>query len=215
MEGMTVETYNTDNKGMTNAEEVVYTPPQAEVNPHPRGTTKYYQTKMRLNTKQLIKAKLFIDNNIDRLETAMEEDKIKEQDYITTMDTMMIIKRITLPQQQFSIDFIKMINKPLEEKDIRMMEHSQSMFNKLWMGIPSGRASDWTASEGKNCFFNIKHIAGMWDYMEWIKAKNAIQKDAPIIMAFMPEAVKTYKEVLSKWEREFIHPIQRIINKYK
>lgn len=215
MEGMTVETYNTETKGMTKAEQEVYEPPKAEVNPHPRGTTKYYQTKMRLNTKQLIKARLFIDNNIERLETAMEKNEIKEIDYINTLDTMMIIKRITLPQQEFSIEFIKMINKPLKEQEIRMMEHSQTMFNKLWMGIPSGRASDWTTEEDKNCFFNINNIAGLWDYMEHLKAKDAKQKNAPIVMAFMEEEVKLYKEVLPKWEREFIHPIQRIIQKYK
>lgn len=213
MNGLTVETYNSETNNQTHEEEVVYNPPPCDVNPYPRGTTKYYQTKIKLFQKQLIKAKLFIDNNIERLEKATEKNQIKEIDYIKTMDTMMLLKRIVIPQQEFSIKFLKIRNKKMKESEIRTLEHAQTMFNKLWMNIPSGRASDYDPEDDKNNHFNINNIASLWDYMEHIRKKDLKQKDAPMVMGFHHDEVKLYKECLGKWEREIVHPVKAILSR--
>ena len=61
---MTVETYASE-KTLTKTQEITYKPPEDEVNPYPRGTPQYYQTQLKLKTKTLIRARLFLDQNLD------------------------------------------------------------------------------------------------------------------------------------------------------
>ncbi len=210
---MTVETY-TDGKDLQKTSEIRYVPPKEETNPYPKGTPKYYTTSIKLRNKTLIRAKLFLDQNIDRLEQAMEKDQIKEQDYIITMDTMMILKRVVIPHQEASIAFLKMINMDLNMRDVEIMANSQSMFNKIWMNIPSGRASDYNKEDDQNNLFNINNLSSMYLYMEHMKKTNQKQKNSPVVMGFKFKEIKLYKECLIKWEREIVHPVKAIIKKY-
>jgi len=215
MSGLSLECYDSETKQIKEQETYNWTPPPCEENPHPKGTTKYYQTKKRLLQKTFIEAKLFLSTNIQRLEHAMEEDHIKEQDYITTMDTMMLIQRIVIPQQEQSLAILNIINKPLTEYEIRTIEYSQRMFNILWLGIPSGRASDYDPESETNNFFNIITIASYWHYLQHMKQKNMKQKESPMVMSFTEKSIETYKGALSKWEREIQQPVFEIIRKYK
>ena len=164
---------------------------------------------LKLKQRILIQAKLFVSINMGKVEDAMEAGNIKEQEYITTLDTLMIMDQVIIPHTASVIKLIKWYGttqQPLSELSSRMFQKYNNFFEEIWVGRCQ------TKPEGNN-LMDIEQIAAMYAYakMFW-NSKDETKKQAPLLLDFKSDDLKMLKSIMPKWIREKQLPIDRMLD---
>ncbi len=171
-----------------------------------------------------IKAKIFIEKNMENIDEAMGGGDIPDGQYLSTMDTLMIMKNAVLPMRLHTIKALEIYVKSHKKTGGRNMWagdghlperlalfHSwfreyQDAFNKIFMN----RLCD-EPSEGNN-LMSIDQIAIMYDRVaeDW-KGQGGGQ--IVILMWSDKQAIEMFKaQVMPKWNREFKDRMEEELN---
>ena len=162
---------------------------------------------LRLKQRILIQAKLFVSINMGKVEDAMEAGKITEQDYITTLDTLMIMDQVIIPHQASQIKLIKMYRSEWTDGEGRMFEEYNNFFEEIWVSRCQ------TKPEGNN-LMDIEQIAAMYAYAnKFWDGEDKEKHSVPLMLDFKSEDLKLLKSIMPKWKKEKQEPIDRMLER--
>lgn len=205
------ESHTTEPGQATITTQVEYSMPRVDLGPDgevPDST----KVKMLLKLKQriYIQAKLFVSINMGKVEDAMEAGTITEQDYITTLDTLMIIDQVIIPHQASQIKLIKCAHIKWTDAEGRMFQKYNNFFQEIWVG----RCGDgWRQAKKGNNLMDIEQIAAMYAYAQgfWTGEDKA-KHSAPLLLDFKSADLKMLKSIMPKWKKEKQEPIDRMLD---
>lgn len=163
-------------------------------------------SQIKYMKRTYIKAKIFIERNMEIIDEAMTEGDIPDGQYLSTMDTLMIMKNAVLPMRLHTIKALEMYVKSHKKTGGHMGEtlvsfHSwfrkyQDAFNKVFLNRLGAKRTS-----GNN-LMDIDQIAVMYDL-----AMESWKSDEPQVVILMwkdKKAIEMFKnEVIPKWNREF------------
>jgi len=176
-------------------------------------------SQIKYMKRTYIKAKIFIERNMENIDEAMVEEDIPDGQYLSTMDTLMIMKNAVLPMRLHNIKVMEMYVRSHKKTGGNMPErlalfHSwfrkyQDAFNKIFLN----RLAD-EPQEGNN-LMSIDQIAVMYDLsMEsWNSDKPEERGQVVILMWSDKQAIEMFKsQVIPKWNREFKDRMEEELN---
>tara|TARA_R110000772_G_C13149963_1_gene424899 strand:+ start:48 stop:743 length:696 start_codon:yes stop_codon:yes gene_type:complete len=174
--------------------------------------TERVKNNIKLKHRVLVSAKLFVSMNMEKVETSMEEGNIKENEYIETLDTLMVMDQIIIPKAEADLWMLKSMNKiNLTQKDRSLWKNYSRLFEEIWIG----RCGSHVEVEGNN-LMNINQIAGMFAFAKtfWFGDDEA-KKKAPICLSFKAgKEMETMKSCFPKWKRELQQPIAEMMERH-
>ena len=172
-------------------------------NPFQRGDDRHTDFFLTQLKKQYIQARLFVTMNMDKVETAMEESRITEQEYIITLDTLMVISNIILPKAKSDIVLIENRHKEWTSKVGEFFRKYTKLFQEIWVGRSGSHTSG-------NNLMEIGQVAGMYQHASlfW---KSKGKENAPVLLHFKAKKeLENLKSIMPKWKAEY----QSVADKY-
>jgi len=174
---------------------------------------------LKFMKRSYIKAKIFIERNMENIDEAMVEEDIPDGQYLSTMDTLMIMKNAVLPMRLHNIKVMEMYVRSHKKTGGNMPERL-ALFNSWFRKYQDAcnkivmNRCRHTGSAGNN-LMSIDQIAVMYDLsMEsWNSDKPEERGQVVILMWSDKQAIEMFKsQVIPKWNREFKDRMEEELN---
>ena len=106
---------------------------QQKNNPFPKTSGEWTDWEKNELKRHYIKAKLFVSMNMERVEDMMAIGKMKEGEYITTMDTLMVQHHIILPRTKQMIKCFDFVGRQVSDEIVEFFHRYKAAFEHLWL----------------------------------------------------------------------------------
>ena len=198
-------TFNVDKRDKNHTREDVIYKKEWKTNPFPdtpETSGEWAAWEKNELKRHYIKAKLFVSMNMERVEDMMALGKMKEGEYITTLDTLMIQHHIILPRTKQMIKCFDFVGKQVRDETVEFFERYKAAFEHLWLN----RAKTKRFS-GSNVL-DIYQISSTYDFASHYWKTNPT---TPIIYNFRANDISVLKSIMPRWKRDFIDEADRLL----